>query len=271
MRRTAWIPTGVGDAKLQLMDLDDGESSINQRKLARHGLAGWQAETTAGLLAAWDLTADEGVFFDIGANAGVYALLCRLLWPSMRAIAFEPSPASVTAGRRWAQANHAEVVFEQVALSDADGQAPLYLSEKSDASNSLVEGFRESSETVTVELTTVDGYVEREGWAPTVMKIDVERHEPAVLRGAGATLETYRPVVVVEMLGGREPKRAGKGLQGLGYEPYRLSSRDCLYWPGALPSEWQSTFDGWLRAVQRCSPRRVGWRKIAAVGKWLDR
>lgn len=270
MRRTAWIPSGVDDAPLQLMDLDDGRSSINQRKLRRHGLAGWQAETTAGLLAAWELTADDGVFFDVGANAGVYALLCRLLWPSMDVIAFEPSPDSVTAGRRWARANHVDVVFEQVALSDSDGQAPLYLSKKSDASHSLVEGFRESSEAVTVELTTTDGYVERQGLAPTVMKIDVERHEPAVLRGAQATLETHRPVVVVEMLGGREAKRAGKRLQRLGYEPYRLGSRDCLYWPGAIPTGWHSTFEGWLRAVQRCGPRAATRRKLATVGKWLD-
>lgn len=271
MRRTAWVPSGAGDAPLQLLDLEDGRSSINQRKLRRHGLAGWQAETTAGLLAAWDLTPEDGVFFDIGANAGVYALLCRVLWPSMRAIAFEPSPASATAGRRWAGANQVDVVFEQIALSDVDGQAPLYLSEKSDASNSLMAGFRESSEAVTVQLTTVDGYVEREGLAPTVMKIDVERHEPAVLRGAHTTLEAYRPVLVVEMLRGRESKQAGKRLQRLGYEPYRLGPRDCLYWPGPLPARWQPTFDGWLRAVKRCGPRGPGRQKLSTVSRWVDR
>lgn len=269
MRRTAWVPSGVHDAPLELIDLGDGTSSINQRQLRRHGLAGWQAETTAGLLAAWDLTSEHGVFFDVGANGGVYSLLCRLRWPSMTAIAFEPSPDSVTAGRRWAQANQVEIVFEQVALSDTEGHAPLHLSKKSDASHSLVKGFRESSEALTVELTTVDAYVERTGLAPTVMKIDVERHEPAVLRGAHTTLETHRPVVVMEVLD-RASTRAGKRLQALGYDSHRLSSRDCLYWPGALPSQWQPTYEGWLEAVRRCGPRAVARRQLRAVGRWFD-
>ncbi len=255
MRRDAWIPTGPGDAPLRLIDLDGGSSSINQRKLARHGLAGWQSATTASLLTAWDLTPAPGVFFDIGANAGVYALLCRLLWPSIETVAFEPSATTVDAGRRWSRANGVHIHFEQVAVSDIDGHGTLYLSSRSDASNSLVAGFREPSGTLDVELVTLDTYVERTGVVPTMVKIDVEQHEPAVIRGARATLAEHRPVIVMELLRTDASRRAHRLLGELGYEAHHLGSRDRLYWPDGLPTDWGARYDAWLRAVDRCDPR----------------
>lgn len=258
MRHWAWFPTGRGDAALQRIDLVDGRSSANQRLLRRQGLAGWQSETTAGLLAAWELTAKPGVFFDVGSNAGVYSLLCRLLWPSIEAVAFEPSPATLNAGLRWAAANDVTILFEQMALSDTGGSASLYLSSKSDASNSLVEGFRRATGTLTVDIATLDGYVDAEDLVPTVMKVDVEQHELAVIRGAEKTLEQHRPVVIMEQLKTADAQEAQKRLRGLGYRPHRLGSRDRLYWPGRLPAAWDAAFAGWLQAVKRCRPAGRG-------------
>ena len=261
MSRTAWIPTGPGDAPLRRLDLAGGRASINQRKLRRHGLAGWQAATTAALLTAWDLTPPTGTFFDVGANAGIYALLCRILRPSMETVAFEPSPTTVAAGQQWARANDVEVRFEAVALSDADARGTLYLSSRSDASNSLVAGFREPSGTLEVERLTMDTFVRREGLAPTVVKIDVEQHEPAVLRGARSTLIEHRPVIVMELLASEASRRAHRRLRRLDYEPFGLGDRDRLYWPGGLPEDWHERFAGWSRAVERCGP---GGRSLPA-------
>lgn len=254
VRHKAWVPTGMDDAPLRRINLVDGRSSINQRQLRRKGLAGWQSATTAGLLAAWDLTAKPGVFFDVGANAGVYSLLCRLLWPSIEAVAFEPAPSILRAGQRWAAANGVEIVFEPLAVSETTGHAPLYLSRKSDASNSLVAGFREPKDTLQVELVTVDRYVETEGVAPTVAKIDVEQHELSVIRGARRTLQEHRPVIVMEFLKTTASHEAHTLLQDLGYRPHRLGPRDRLYWPDQTPARWDETFRGWLRAVNRCVP-----------------
>lgn len=276
MSRQARIPTGPGDLPLRPIELGDGQSSINQRQLRRVGLAGWQPATTAALLAAWELGPEPGVFLDVGANAGLYALLCRLLSPATRAIAFEPFPDTVAAGRRWAQANGVEVHFEQLAVSDADGHATLYVSERSDASNSLVAGFRRASATVDVRCVTLDHYLAREGLVPTVIKIDVEQHEPAVIRGADATLRRHRPVVVMELLETDASRQAHQRLRALGYTSCHLGARDHLYWPGGLPDAWQERFDGWLHAVSRCGPvpasrgparrRRARWPR-RAVGR----
>lgn len=269
MRRDAWVPGGPGAAPLRRLDLAGGRASINQRRLRRDGLAGWQAPTTAALLAAWELTATPGAFLDVGANAGVYALLCRLLWPSMGVVAFEPSPATVDAGRRWARANRVEVAFEPVAVSDAEGRGTLHLSARSDASHSLVAGFRDAAGAAAVDLVTLDGYAARTGIAPTVVKIDVESHEPAVLAGARATLARHRPVIVMEVLGGDASAAAHAQLAELGYEPHDLGGRDRLYWPGGLPAAWPQRVAAWAQAVDRCTPPgppvRPRWRRAAAA------
>lgn len=253
-RRQAWVPTGPYDAPLRRIDLVDGRSSINQRQLRRHGLAGWQPGTTAGLLAAWELSEKPGTFFDVGANAGVYSLLCRLLWPSITAIAFEPSRPTVEAGRRWASANDVTVTFEPVAVSEVVGEGLLYLSERSDASHSLVSGFRRSSGTAKIELITLDSYVERTARVPTVVKIDVEQHEEEVLRGARRTLERARPAVVIELLGTEGSQRAHELLSDLDYERHPLDTRDRMYWPDSAPARWPEVLHGWRRAVGRCVP-----------------
>lgn len=263
-RHGAWVPTGASDAPLQAIDLGTGDASVNHRQLRRHGLAGWQPETTAGLLAAWQLTRKPGVFLDVGANAGVYSLLCRLLWPGIRAIAFEPSPWTVAAGRRWAQANGVDVAFEEAAVSDTQGTAWLHLSDKSDASNSLVAGFRPSSRRIPVDLVTLDDYAARQGLMPTVAKIDVEQHELEVIRGAHGMLQRHRPVVVMEVLERGPSWQAHQLLGELGYDARRLGRRDRVYWPERIPGEWDAAFRGWWQAVSRCAPvrprRRLGAR-----------
>lgn len=269
MTQRTWFPSGPGRAALRRLDLAGGRASTNQRQLRRNGLAGWQPETSAALLAAWELSPRPGVFFDIGANAGVYALLCRLVQPAFEVVAFEPSPDTVAAGQRWAAANGVEVRFEQVAVSDAQGRATLYLSRRSDASNSLVAGFREATGTVEVDRLDLDTFVAREALVPTVIKIDVERHEAAVVDGARRTLADHRPVVVMELLGGRAARGVDRRLRELGYQSHPLGARDHLYWPGELPGDWHTRLAGWRAAVARCTAGPTPARTVGSATRAL--
>ncbi len=145
----------------------------------------------------------RSVYLDIGANIGVssiYALSCgQPCW------LFEPNVALTPFVRRLYEHNHLEGArFEEVALSDAAGTAEFYISKSSFLSSFDSEhaGSEGESQVVQVPLKTLDSYLPelRKAADSIVVKIDVEGHEMAVLRGAVATLGHYRPPVMLELL-----------------------------------------------------------------------
>ena len=178
-----------------------GRSDTVMQRHLRHGaLAGNQSLVAASLLATFDLQPPNFTFFDVGANIGLYSWLCKAAAPSSPVVAFEPSPSIADLTRRIAAKNGLDIAIEEIALSDRSGRSELHLSARSDSSSSLVPGFRRARGVVTVALETLDGYVARTGLAPNVVKLDVELHEGAVVRGARETLRGSRPVLVAELL-----------------------------------------------------------------------
>lgn len=99
---------------------------------------------------------------DIGANVGLYALLAAMI--SDRPVcAVEPTPDLAQAARDLAQLNGLDISVEELALGDRSGTATLYLSDRTDSSNSLNPNFRRHSREIEAELRTVDEHVERTG------------------------------------------------------------------------------------------------------------
>lgn len=262
---TVSIPVTT-DANRQLDDLSVpyGKGLFVGRSVTEHGLGGWQPATSAALLAAWDI-APSRTFFDVGANIGIYAMLHARLRPQSTTVAFEPAPNVLASGETMTTANGVTVRWEHAAVSDSEGDVTLFLSARTDASNSLVSQHRKAKGTVTVPAVTLDGYVRSSGLVPSVVKIDVERHEPAVIQGAAATLDTHKPIVVAELLPGRaegDDVRALLASHGYSAQPiespdtpeHENKSRDWLFWPGEVPTEFDARFREWYTAVQRCMP-----------------
>lgn len=138
---------------------------------------------------------------DVGANRGVYTC-----WMSKRAAsvdAFEPQPALADYIRR---ARLPNVRVFQTALSDHsgdgrllvpadDGQARLASSGADDEILAMTESDFEVEAELGVQTRTLDSLgLDDVGF----LKIDVEGHELAVLRGAEATITRCRPIVFVE-------------------------------------------------------------------------
>jgi Methyltransferase FkbM domain len=82
--------------------------------------------------------------------------------------------------------------------------------------SSLAAGRFDEGEPIDVEVTTVDAQVEAAGLRPSVIKIDVEGGELAVVSGMKRTLERHRPVLLVEVSeeSGRELARRLDGYSG---------------------------------------------------------
>ena len=164
--------------------------------------------------------------------------------------------------------------MRRVAASSTVGTKELHLAQESDVSNSLEAGFKASSETVVVGTLPLDELVPPSVF-PTVIKIDVEGHEAAVLAGARALIERCRPTLIVEVLnrrGGRLADATAAALDGLGYRCYELapaptwetyervvvreSHRDWLLLPKPVDEEFIDLWKKWHRRTAACTPDR---------------
>lgn len=272
------IPLPDGGRRSTL-DLVEPNSTAVQRLLRRDGLASYEPPTMATLLALFDEQGPGFTFFDVGANMGLYALVCSALFEPEHVDAFEPTPATAAVFRRAVQANDLDIDVIEAAVGDVAGRAELHLSDRSDSSNSLVSGFKSSSAAVVVDTLRLDDHVATSGHHPNVIKIDVETFEPAVLAGASATIATHRPYLVIEVLnrGGRNHgQEIEEAMSGYGYSYYELSSSptwqerseiigatgttDCdwLLAPEPLAPDFASRWRAWSERTARCTRDRNG-------------
>lgn len=122
-------------------------------------------------------------FWDVGAHKGFVTLAAsRMVGPSGQVVAVEPSQVNLRFLRRHVEWNGpGNVTVVPVALGDAPGEVAFGGRGSSIAFHMGVGPER-------VRVSTVEELVERGSRPPTVLKIDVEGAEAAVLRGMGPLL-----------------------------------------------------------------------------------
>ncbi len=194
----------------------------------------------------------DDLALDIGANGGQSAVALHALRPAARIISYEPIPllwpeldrVGRMLGPRWE--------YRRWALGDAAGAMTLHVpvagglpittraslsADEARAHKAALEaemGVPVSLETLTVEVRSGDS----EGLSPSVVKIDVEGAERAVLDGFAETIAAARPVLLIERSGSYDACRrffAGTGYavlthDGAGAGETRL--------PGLSPRNW---------------------------------
>ena len=132
---------------------------------------------------------------DAGANIGTYSYFFRR--HARRVVAYEPNPGLAARLRR----RLPDVDVRNLALSDREGEIVLQvpIDEKGRQRHELASIAQDFSagphEAFNVRMTTIDSEnFDRIGF----LKIDVEQHERAVLRGARQTIRRCRPVIMTE-------------------------------------------------------------------------
>ncbi|OBI43805.1 methyltransferase [Mycobacterium kyorinense] len=165
----------------------------------------------------------DRISVDIGADVGEFTI--AMLASSRSVIAFEPRPAQARALKAMFNAVNAAVRIEAAALSDSPGVMAMRVLESDpgrstiDSGNTLTDADG-SIRTVGVQVRRLDDLgLHNVGF----IKIDVEGHELAVLRGAADTLKHNRPALVVEAEERHHPGAVpaiAEFLAGLGYRGY---------------------------------------------------
>jgi len=204
-----YFPSAVGAALFYYGHFEIGEISFFARLLA---------------------SLPEPVILDVGANIGTHSLEWARLLPSAKVYAFEPSADNIELLiRNVEQSGLGErVTVVPSAVGDKLGTATFF--ETDDAAYSSLHDTlrRPVISQYSVELTTIDTFVQVAGLrSVSLIKIDVEGTEDAVIAGASETIGRFKPLLFIEVYGGANsnpnPKRTIETLVNLGYVPHLVS------------------------------------------------
>jgi len=129
------------------------------------------------------------VFYDVGAHAGIYSLAAaRATGARGTVVAVEPNQTNAAHFARHMALNQVgSVRLINAAASDSAGVATF------SAGPTDYEGILNPTGEIRIATVRLDDLEP----VPDVIKIDVEGHEAAVLRGAGRILHVDRPVIFI--------------------------------------------------------------------------
>lgn len=201
----------------------------------------WAATYEPHVQACFNAILEPGaVYFDIGAHIGYHAVFAAYrVGPGGRVLAFEADPcvyerlvrnlsqfpnASAINAAVWERTG--SLVFERSSTKNESGWGAV----------SAVRDFG-MGEHVEVPAVALDHWCHDqrlERW--DAMKVDAEGSELAVLRGVESLLNTFRPVLVLEMNsvllehGGNTPSGVADFLQERGYRLFQLEFRALKEW-----------------------------------------
>ena len=137
---------------------------------------------------------------DVGAHVGYFTLIAaKLVGPTGQVFSFEPDP--INSGllmRNIALNGYTNIEVITSALSSRSGSSTLYRTSLDSGRHSLYRHDIPVIETIEVETTTLDQFLEARNW-PTIglVKMDVEGSEPEVLAGMVRLLEKSEDIKLI--------------------------------------------------------------------------
>jgi FkbM family methyltransferase len=171
----------------------------------------------------------KGMFlYDIGAHYGIFSLAAAHF--GGRAVAVDPSPTATRMIARHVALNSCSTSVRIIcaAASDAEGKMGMLDAGVFTDGYFRIANARPKRELTQANTVTIDQMVHQFG-VPTHIKIDVEGHEAAVLRGAVETLRRSSPILFIELHNeivaseGGNPRAALEELSQARYSTFALS------------------------------------------------
>ena len=158
------------------------------------------------IVKALDIQNNQGWFFDVGANVGMYSWEVREVSPLRKILAFEPDPENIKLLEKTLNgANFQNIEICKCALSNQLAEISFFQDTLTSATGCVagkdkpwIEQYLNSSANeIRVKTETLDSVV-RQDRTPSLIKIDVEGHEIEVLQGGRNTLSEAKPLLIIE-------------------------------------------------------------------------
>lgn len=184
----------------------------------------------------------DDVFFDIGANVGVYTCFLAAVLSPERVYAFEPHPANISGLESNLALNGLSAQVQQCALTTQNGEVELTVNDDEIGIGTHSTIANSNGETVSVPGRRGDTLVQKgDVRQPSVIKIDVEGAEYSVIRGLKETLSNERcRLVYCEIHPNRNIKselnsqKTESILQELGFNVDKIHERSNEYFIRAI-------------------------------------
>jgi FkbM family methyltransferase len=193
----------VGNDKTVWANISNGLMLLDLR-VPLENSAFWDRGTDAAPIAALTarLTENGAVAVDVGANIGLFTV------PLARATrdvgghtyAFEPIPATADRLRENVAANGLEATVTVMPIALGANSGRIEIEQEAGGTANARRVLERTDRSISVPLRAFDEVVEELGIARCdVVKVDIEGGELDFLRGAGATIESHRPLLYLEL------------------------------------------------------------------------
>ncbi|MDG1475590.1 MAG: FkbM family methyltransferase [Vicingaceae bacterium] len=172
---------------------------------------------------------EDDFFMDIGANVGVYSLLASGL-NKCNSISIEPIPQTFQNLKQNLNINNLTNKVSALNIGLSKQEEELYFTNDGDTVNHVVN--KESKNTTTVKVDTLDNIFPSETITDTLLKIDVEGFEYNVLKGGESVLKNNNvKAIIIELNGCSERYGLSDGMvdellikngfEKYDYDPYK--------------------------------------------------
>lgn len=188
---------------------------------------GWEKVSVALWL---KLCGQSSVVVDIGANTGIFSLIAKAVNPKTSVYAFEPVKRVFEKLEANIKLNNYDIILLEKAVSDYDGYATIYDQPTEHiysvtVNKNLADLDIKVIET-TIETITLDSFIESNKIERIdLLKIDVETHEPEVIKGFSKYLMAFKPAILIEILNDEVGSQIQKAVEGLGYLYFNIDER----------------------------------------------
>ncbi|MEJ8755701.1 FkbM family methyltransferase [Pontibacter sp. H259] len=192
------------------------------------GITGsWEKES----LKLWiKLCKHADVILDVGANTGVYSLIAKTVNPEAAVYAFEPINRVFAKLQDNIKLNNFDITAIEKAVSNVDGSAIIYDAPTEHVYSATIYNkttAKADAVRTKVNTVTLDSFIkEYKLETISLLKIDVERHEPEVLEGFSTYLKFFKPTILIEVLDDEISSKINNLVQGLEYLYFSINEKE---------------------------------------------